>query len=291
MDVPRLKTRALESHKGTFGRALIVGGSRGMSGAPALAAMAALRAGAGLVTVAVPDRCLETVASFDPCYMAIPLPEDEIGRVSGVASEDLRGLSYRATSVGIGPGMSQSDGVSQVVGDLYERYREPMVVDADALNALAGRPDGLPSAGPRILTPHIGEFRRMVGDADLSPNDCREAARRFAEQHKVIIVLKGHRTLVTDGVEEFENTTGNPGMATGGSGDVLTGVITALTGQAYTPWEAAVLAVHVHGLAGDIARDRVGETSLTAMHIVAHLGDAFLKIPREAGQDRGQMGF
>ena len=263
-----------------------------MTGAPALAGMAALRSGAGLVTVAVPDRCLEVVASFDPCYMTVPLPDDEFGRVSSAASEGLRGLSYRASSVGIGPGMSQSDGVRQVVADLYERYREPMVVDADALNVLASRSDGLPVAvGPRILTPHVGEFRRLIGEPDLSPAACRQAARQFAEQHEVIIVLKGHQTLVTDGSDEFQNTTGNPGMATGGSGDVLTGVITALAGQGYTPMEATVLAVHVHGLAGDIARDRIGETSLTAAHIASHLGDAFQAIPRQTGQKRGLMGF
>ena len=152
-----------------------------------------------------------------------------------------------------------------------------MVIDADALNALAAVPEILPqSAGPRILTPHIGEFRRLIGEPNLSPTDCRNRAKTFAAQNQLVLVLKGNRTLVTDGSVQYENTTGNPGMATGGSGDVLTGVITALLGQDYSPLEAAVLGVFVHGLAGDIARDQLGEISMTALGIANALPAAFL---------------
>ena len=278
MDLPGLKPRNPDSHKGTYGRALLVGGSRGMTGAVALAGMAALRAGAGLVTLAVPDRCLETVAGYDPNYMTVPVPDDDKGRMGRGAASALLELSKPATNVGLGPGLARSRAVTDVVTELYRHVHAPMVVDADALNALATPPTALPSAaGPRILTPHVGEFRRLVGE-DLAPSACRERARAFAGENGVIVVLKGHRTLVTDGTTQFENTTGNPGMATGGSGDVLTGVITALLGQDLSPLDAAILGVHVHGLAGDLARDSCGEVSLVAATVKDFLSEAFQRL-------------
>lgn len=296
MEIPRLITRESDSHKGTFGRALIVGGSRGMSGAVALAGVSALRAGAGLVTVAVPDRCLETVASYSLCYMTVPLPDDVNGRLADDADPVLRELSCRASSLGVGPGLSRSESVTRVVAELYVRYTGPMVVDADALNALASLSDvstgGLPVAGgPRILTPHIGEFRRLYGDENLPADECREAAHGYAKANNMIVVLKGPATLVTNGETRFENTTGNPGMATGGSGDVLTGVTTSLLGQRYSPLDAAVLAVHVHGLAGDMARDRVGEISMNATDIIDSLPAAFQKLAQDSRSESQKMGF
>ncbi len=278
MDVPKLPPRDVEAHKGTFGRALIVGGSRGMTGAPALSAMAAARSGAGLVTAAVPNTCLETVATYDPCYMTVGLADDGQGRLTTAAAGQMNDLVSSASSVGIGPGLSQSDAIDEVVVGTYARYPGPMVVDADGLNALASSRDSIRSAlGPRILTPHIGEFRRLLGQ-DLAADMCRNQVSRFAADHRVIVVLKGNRSLVTDGETTFENDTGNPGMATGGSGDVLTGVITGLLGQGLSPFDAAVLGVHVHGLAGDLACDEVGEVSLIATDILEYLPEAFREL-------------
>lgn len=281
MDIPNLKRRDANTHKGTFGRALIVGGSRGMAGAVALAGMAATKSGAGLTTLAVPDCCLETVAGFDPTYMTVPLANDERGRLHGKALPNLVELMGNATSIGLGPGLSASPYVCDLVLDLYLGFSGPMVVDADGLNALATATDMLKAAaGPRILTPHIGEFRRLMGTETgmLTPEECRERVQEFAAENKVIVVLKGHRSIVTDGSTQYENQTGNPGMASGGSGDVLTGVITALLGQDLTPIEAAVLGVHVHGLAGDLARDAIGEISMTASDTKDYLAAAFRKL-------------
>lgn len=279
MDVPALRPRDTDAHKGTCGRAMLIGGSRGMTGAICLSAHAALKSGAGLVTAAVPDRCLETVAAFDPCFMTIPLEDNATGVFSAEAGASAMAATDRTTSVGIGPGMSRGGGVTEVVRQVYSQYPGPLVADADALNALAGMPDVIGSAtADRILTPHIGEFRRLVEEPERTPKDCRDSAVRFAQENNVVVVLKGPRTLVTDGTKHYENTTGNPGMATGGAGDVLTGVITALLGQGYSTIEATVLAVHVHGLAGDIARDQFGEISMTAMEIVECLPDAFQEL-------------
>lgn len=275
MNIPRLGPRDADSHKGTYGRVLIVGGSRGMTGAVVLAGTAACRSGAGLVTLAVPDRCLETVASFDPNYMTVPLANDQQGKIAAAATSQLSQLAQSASSIGVGPGMSRGGDITTVVAELYRGYDGPMVVDADGLNALASL-DDLPAApGPRILTPHIGEFRRLFG-ADLSVQECREQAPELAQRHGLIIVLKGHRTLVTNGPAVYENDSGNPGMATGGAGDVLTGVITALLSQGeLSPFDAAKLGVYVHGLAGDLARDAFGEVSMVAESIRDGLSAAF----------------
>ncbi len=279
MDIPQLKPRKAESHKATFGRACIIGGSRGMTGSVCLAGAAALRAGAGLVSVAVPDRCLDVVASYDPNYMTIPVPDDSAGRFAVEAVSTLAEMLLNATSVGIGPGMAQSADVTKIVAGIYDRFAGPMVVDADALNAMAHDPDRLnTAAGPRILTPHIGEFRRLIGDSQATPSECREQVNEFAAANSVIVVLKGNRTIVTDGTKTYVNCTGNPGMATGGSGDVLTGVITGLLGQALSPLEAAILGVYAHGIAGDVARDQFGELSMVAENIKDSLPAAFQSI-------------
>jgi NAD(P)H-hydrate epimerase len=273
--LPCLPERPLESHKGDFGRALIVGGSRGMSGAVALAGMGALRAGAGLVTLAVPDDCLETVAAFEPSYMTRPLPSKD-GQLQLVAKEELPGLIDVATCVACGPGLGRGRQLEQLVGWLYESVRVPLVVDADGLHALAMRSRGLAdAAGPRILTPHPGEFRRLVSDNSSPAQQLRSRAVELARVHGIVIVFKGHRTLVTDGEHVIENDTGNPGMATGGSGDVLTGVITALVCQGLSPREAAQLGVHVHGMAGDLAARDLGQVSLVARDLVDYLPRAF----------------
>lgn len=278
MELPPIPPRDPASHKGDFGRVLLIGGSRGMSGAIALAGMAALRSGAGLVTLAVPDAILDTVACFDPCYMTVPIACDAEGRLVASAKSSLLELTANFTTVGLGPGLSRGTGLTQLVSEIYKRATCPLVVDADGLNALAERPAGLANpGGPRILTPHPGEFRRLVG-AELSLDESREQARRLAEQFGVVVVLKGHQSLVTDGRRSHQNETGNPGMATGGAGDVLTGVITALLGQGFAPFDAARLGVHVHGLAGDLACDELGEVSLIASDILEYLPESFQEL-------------
>lgn len=273
--LPRLPRRAADAHKGDFGLALIVAGSRGMSGAAALAGMAALRGGAGLVRVAVPEVCLDTVAAFEPSYMTVALPADAQGRLAAQAYDQILALAEPATVVACGPGLGRSEALDQLVGGLYRRLEKPLVLDADALNALASQRELLAQApAPRILTPHPGEFARLVGQR-LQPHGRETAAVRFAQQCGVVLVLKGHHTLITDGSRQLTNTTGNPGMATGGSGDVLTGLITALACQGLPPLEAAQLGVYLHGLAGDLAAAELGEVSLIASDLVQFLPDAF----------------
>ncbi len=274
--LPRLPRRKRDAHKGDFGRVFIVAGSRGMTGAAALAGMGALRSGAGLVYLAVPASCWSVVASLEPGYLTVPLAEDGEGRVSDSAWTVLDDWAARVDVAAIGPGLGQSDSVRQFVRECYQRWSTPLVVDADALNALSHVPARLSRhAGPRVLTPHPGEFRRLLGGADCD----REMAIEFARRHDVVLVLKGHQTLVTDGERAYGNTTGNPGMATGGTGDVLTGVIAALLGQGLAPFEAAQLGVWVHGRAGDLQAARVGEISLTARDLVEGLPQAWLELP------------
>jgi ADP-dependent NAD(P)H-hydrate dehydratase len=273
-ELPRLPPRRPDSHKGDFGLALIVGGSRGMAGAAALAGMSALRGGAGLVRLAVPDAVLDTVAGFEPSYMTVPLPSDADGHIGHGAFDRIVELAEKATAIACGPGLGRSLVLDQIVLRLYQEIAKPMVFDADALNALAGEPDSLAHpGGPRILTPHPGEFARLIG-RKLEPGPRNEAAVQLAARCGIVVVLKGHRTLVTDGARQAINATGNPGMATGGAGDVLTGLITALCCQHLDPFDAARLGVHLHGLAGDLAAGELGEVSLIAGDLILYLPDA-----------------
>ncbi len=276
--LPTLPPRPPDAHKGNFGTALIIGGSRGMTGAAALAGMAALRGGAGLVRLAVADRCLETVAAHEPSYMTAALPCDVEGRISAAAHTRIVELSHAASVVAIGPGMGRSPDLDRLVPQLYQEIALPVVCDADALNALATQRDLLAThAGPRVLTPHPGEFARLVGQ-NYPGEERAAAALELAARCHVIVVLKGHRTFVTDGCRHWHNSTGNPGMATGGSGDSLTGLITALACQHLEPYDAARLGVYLHGLAGDLAAKELGEVSLIASDIVKFLPAAMKAI-------------
>jgi ADP-dependent NAD(P)H-hydrate dehydratase len=278
-ELPMLPSRATGSHKGDYGKVLLVGGSRGMSGAIALSGMACLRSGAGLVTLAVPNACLDVVASFEPSYMTVSLPNDEHGRLTVAAQEQLVELSDAATCIACGPGLGRSPSVTDLVAWMYEVLPQPIVFDADALYALAERGDRLDDpAGPRILTPHLGEFKRLVVAEDLELEQAKLFAAQLAMRRHFTILLKGHETVTTDGRRSAHNTTGNAGMATGGSGDVLTGIIAALLGQGLEPFDAARLGAHVHGLAGDLAAAELGETSMIASDIVAHLPAAFMTL-------------
>jgi ADP-dependent NAD(P)H-hydrate dehydratase len=277
--LPKLPPRAIDSHKGDFGRALVVGGSRGMSGAVALAGMAALRTGAGRVTLAVPDVCLETVAAFEPSYMTVPLACDDQGRLAPAAGPEILKRAATADAVACGPGLGQASDVTELVTTLYETLGPPSVFDADGLNALSHSFEVLArGAGPRILTPHPGELARLVGSKLADRDEQIDAAHKLSAANQIVVVLKGHETVVTDGKQFAVNTSGNPGMATGGTGDVLTGVITALLCQHLAPFEAAQLGVYVHGLAGDLAAAQLGQVAMIASDLIDFLPAAFLQI-------------
>ncbi|HVT26977.1 MAG TPA: NAD(P)H-hydrate dehydratase [Lacipirellulaceae bacterium] len=288
--LPLLPQRAPDSHKGNFGRAVLIGGSRGMSGAIAMAGKSTLRSGAGLVTLAVPRCVQDVVASIEPSYMTHGLTDTE-GYIADSAADPALALTVSATAVALGPGIGRSRGTANFVERLYREVIQPMVVDADALFALAERPAALSGArAARILTPHPGEFERLTGTLPEKQHRT-EAAAQFAakinepgasaatsstpQKNETIVVLKGHNTVVTDGCQFSINHTGNPGMATGGSGDVLTGIIAALLCQGLTPFDAARLGVHVHGLAGDLAAEEIGQVSMIASDLIDYLPKAF----------------
>lgn len=281
--LPMLPARPENAHKGVFGRVVIVGGSRGMSGAPSLAGLGALRGGAGLVYVAVPSEILPVVSAIEPSYLTIPLATDE--EQGSLSAEGLPGLRSAISGKGvvaIGPGLGTSRDVRTIVSALYAELTQPMVVDADALNVLAPQfgstatPSHLKPSGPRILTPHPGEFGRLIERDVVSIDNRRESlAAEFAKTHGVIVVLKGAKTVVTDGEQIAINRTGNPGMATGGTGDVLTGLIAALLAQGMSPFDAARLGTHLHGLAGDIAAAELSQPGLIASDLPKYLPAAW----------------
>ena len=286
--LPKLPVRKSDSHKGDYGRVLIVGGSRGMAGAPALAGMAALRSGAGLVTLAISRSIQTLVASFEPSTMTLGLGDrdDDCLRAEN-ASEIIEAAASRDV-LAIGPGLGDDPSTARLVCELFQSVQQPMIVDADGLNALAKSPEVLSKpGGVRILTPHAGEFERLTGqpcDDEINKRAvqaaalCRGDEGSRDESSQTLAVLKGHRTIITDGKQYAVNTTGNPGMATGGTGDCLTGIIAALVAQGLSPWEAARLGTHVHGLAGDLAAEQLGEVSLIASDLIVFLPEAFVRL-------------
>jgi NAD(P)H-hydrate epimerase len=271
--LPVLPPRSAESNKGTYGRVLVVAGSRGMSGAGVLCAGAALRGGAGLVCLAVPEGILTIVAGANPCYLTAPLPQDEEGRFAPAAESRLLALAAANDVLALGPGLGRSTALTGLVTALLSRTDKPVVLDADGLNAVQATVATLSNrSAPLILTPHPGEFARLL-HTDVGSVQARrqELAVQFASTHRLVLVLKGHGSIVTDGRRVYHNTTGNPGMATGGTGDVLTGLIAALVGQGLDAFDAAQLGIYLHGLAGDLARDDLGEVSLIASDLLTYL--------------------
>ncbi|MGH9409433.1 MAG: NAD(P)H-hydrate dehydratase, partial [Vicinamibacterales bacterium] len=271
--------RAADSHKGDFGRVLVIAGSLGRTGAAHLAALGALRSGAGLVTVAAPRSCIPIIASMMPEYMTEPLEETAAGSIDFSAAD--RVLDMKTDVIAIGPGLGQDASTAAFIQAIVERSGVPMVLDADGLNAFEGDPDRLVGreSVDIIVTPHPGEMSRLLGiSIEEVQADRLEHARRFAASHKVHVVLKGHRTVIA-GPEgrSFINLTGNAGMATGGTGDLLTGMIAAWFAQLLDPEAAAKLAVYLHGTAGDLAEADEGDVSVLPTDIAAHLGDAVME--------------
>lgn len=283
-----IEPRPTDSHKGDYGHVLVVAGALGTTGAAHLAAMGALKSGAGLVTVATPAVCQPLLAAMAPEYMTLGLAAGPDG-VSENTLDEL--LGHAADVLAVGPGLGTAAGTVEVVRGLLARAGKPLVLDADALNAFVAAPERLVGSDGRdvIITPHPGELARLMGitAADVQANRV-ELAQNFAETHQLYVVLKGHRTLVaTPDGHVFVNTTGNPGMATGGMGDLLTGMIAAWLGQLLDAEAACRLAVYLHGMAGDLAEASEGEVALTPSDVVAHLGDAVLELTARKRVEKG----
>jgi NAD(P)H-hydrate epimerase len=276
--------RAREANKGSFGHVLVIGGSLGKAGAAAMAGMSALRIGAGLSTIATPKSVLATVAGFHPEIMTEPFEETEAGTISLRALEYARmdNLVKGKTVLAIGPGISRHVETSGFVSTVVQKYLIPIVLDADGLNAFEGVAGKLNGTGRAlVITPHPGEMARLAGlSVAQVQKDRIGIARSFAREHDVIVVLKGHRTLIAqpDG-EVWVNTTGNPGMATGGTGDVLTGMVAGMIAQNATRvLEATICAVYLHGLSGDLACESMGEQPLVATDLINALPEAFRRV-------------
>lgn len=255
-------------HKGTFGKILLLCGSRGFTGAAYLAAMGALRSGAGLTFLGVPESiyAIEAVKLNEP--VVFPLP-DEDGRLSADAIPEILKRLPDMDAVLVGPGLGQSEGTFEVVRSVLENAACPVVLDADGINVMALHKDILRGRrSPTILTPHDGEFARLAGAVGL---DRMASAKALARDLGCIILLKGHRTCITDGESCYENHTGNPGMAVGGSGDVLAGIIVSLLGQHIAPLEAAAVGAWLHGAAGDICAREIGQYGMLPTEMLSVL--------------------
>jgi ADP-dependent NAD(P)H-hydrate dehydratase len=278
-EIPKLPVRQADSHKGDFGRVCIIAGSTGFSGAAAIAGKAALRAGSGLVRLAIPKSILPIVAAIEPCYTTIPLADDSTGKISSKAIDTVLKAVEDNDVVAFGPGVGVSAGVKAVLENLLRLEGIRLVIDADGLNNLAALKNwpALCKAN-LILTPHPGEMKRLWSGLlrTSMPADRQAIAVEFSKAAKnAVIVLKGSGTVVTDAEKIYVNTTGNPGMASAGAGDVLTGVIAALCGQGLAHFDASILAVYIHGLAADLAAKDKGQISLIATDIIDYLPCAF----------------
>jgi NAD(P)H-hydrate epimerase len=272
--------RAADSHKGDFGRVLVIAGSLGRSGAAHLAALGALRSGAGLVTIATPRSCVPIVAAMAAEYMTEPLEETASGTVDYAALDRI--LEFKADVIAVGPGLGQAPGTAAFVHGLVERAGVPLVLDADALNAFVGDPDRLVGRDgvDVVITPHPGEMARLLNiSIEAVQHDRLRHATEFAARHRVHVVLKVHRTIIAGPDNRaFVNLTGNSGMATGGTGDLLTGMIAAWFAQLLDAEAACKLAVYLHGSAGDLAEADEGEVALVAGDVAARLGDAVMEL-------------
>jgi len=269
--LPAFFARDPETHKGTYGHALVIGGSRGMSGAPILAAKAAISSGAGLVTIAVPNDILPAAEANVLEALKAGLPVDEQGCIKETAAEQALELANGKNVVALGPGLGQSAAVKDFLLQFLSAVKTPLVIDADGLNNLAGHLDRLAATKqPMVLTPHPGEAARLLNTTASEVQDDRlGAAARLAKETGAVIVLKGAHTVITEPHGRvWINTTGNPGMATGGVGDVLTGLIAGLMAQGLDTLNAAIVGVYLHGLAGDHAAETTGERALTATHLL-----------------------
>jgi NAD(P)H-hydrate epimerase len=279
-ELPRLPPRRRAGHKGSYGTVQVVAGSSGMSGAAVLCGRGALRGGAGLVRVACPADAQPVVAASYPAYTTTAIRQHADGTFGDGAVGDVAELARTADVLALGPGLGREPGTVAFVRQLLGGLKDATVVlDADGLFALSPFAPEFRRSAPFVLTPHPGEFARLTGtDAPVTDADRAHQALDFARRFGVVLLLKGSGTVVTDGARLYTNTTGNPGMATGGSGDVLTGVIAALLGQGLSAFDAAVLGAWVHGRAGDLGAAVLGQTALNSPDLLDYLPAAFREL-------------
>jgi ADP-dependent NAD(P)H-hydrate dehydratase len=281
-EIPKLPRRDPAGHKGTYGKVLVLAGSRGMSGAAVLCGHAALRAGAGIVQVASPADVQPVIATTYPAYTTVGIRQHADGGFGDGTAEEVTELARGADVLAMGPGLGRAAGTIAFVRQVLARLPDASVVlDADGLFALSPFAAEFRRSAPFVLTPHPGEFARLTGQPAPTTDAARsEQTVAFARKFGCVLLLKGSGTVVTDGAKLYRNTTGNPGMATGGSGDVLSGVIAALVGQGLTAFDAAVLGAWVHGRAGDLGAAKLGQTSLTATDLIDFLPAAFRELEK-----------
>jgi len=284
-DIPRVNPRVRDGHKGTYGKVLVIGGSCGMIGAPALAAKAALRSGSGLVRIAVPASIQLSVAQITPCATTIPLSEQGNGSLGKDSRVEILRAMEENDSVALGCGIGMGIELQAIVESVVKECKVPLVLDADGLNNLANCGAGIfgQLSANTVLTPHPGEMKRLWRAVfrEEFPMERQEQAQKLASRCQAVIVLKGAGTVVSDGKRIYVNRTGNPGMATGGSGDVLTGVIASILANAslgLDTFSAAVLGVYVHGRAGDLGAASKGEIGLIASDLIDFLPMAWKEV-------------
>lgn len=278
--IPQLPARKPDAHKGDCGKVLIIGGSQAMAGAPALAGLAALRSGAGLVRIAIAQAIQPTVAQLVPCATTLALPQDKTGRISRNALAELLHACEDNDSIVLGPGLNQSSDLIAIVESIIKQTSKPLLIDADGLNNLSSlASQGLQLNDMTVLTPHPGEMQRLwqAWFRETLPTNRQTQAEKLSRRSGAVVVLKGHATVVTDGNQTYINDTGNPGLATGGTGDVLSGCIGALLAlggknKTLKPLNAAILGVWSHGKAADLATKKCGQLALIATDLPEIIG-------------------
>jgi ADP-dependent NAD(P)H-hydrate dehydratase / NAD(P)H-hydrate epimerase len=273
----RLSLRKINSHKGDFGHVLILAGSARFSGAAVLCAEACLRAGAGLVTLGIPKSLNKAFIKIKPLeVMTLPLPETKDTTLSFAGLGKIREFCRGIDVLAVGPGLGRNSSTQTLIREIIGKTAKPMVVDADGLNALSGHLNILSAGGKLILTPHPGEMASLLGGKVAQvQKDRKKVAKDFVNSYNVVLVLKGHQTIVSQKDKKFFiNKTGNPGMAKAGSGDVLTGMIAAFLAQGLGSFDAAKYAVYLHGLAGDLAAKDKSQLGMVASDIIARIPEA-----------------
>ncbi|MBI5144171.1 MAG: NAD(P)H-hydrate dehydratase [Candidatus Omnitrophica bacterium] len=273
--------RSPDSHKGDFGHVLVIAGSSGYTGAAYLTSQAAIRSGSGLVTLAIGKSLYQVMATKLTEVMVRVFFETKDYSLSLLAERDLVNFGERCDAIAIGPGISQNKETQNLIRNLVTKFTKPIILDADGINAFAGHLDMLKKAQAQlILTPHPGEMARLVAkDIEEVKKDRNDIALKFANEYNTVLVLKGHNTIVANPKGEFYiNETGNPGMATGGVGDILTGIIASFVGQGLDAYTASVLGVYFHGLAGDLALKEKGALSLIATDLLNKLPEVLKKL-------------
>lgn len=295
--LPELNPRKSNTHKGSYGRVLVLAGSPGMTGAAYLCSKAALRSGSGIVTLGIPESLNPVMEVKLTCVMTRPLPETKASTLSNKGRKEIMKLCETHDVVALGPGLSQEPETRELILWLIKNIDRDMVIDADGLNALSDNVKVLHKIKKHaVLTPHPGEMSRITGliSAKDVQKERRSTATQFVQsiqkklsnERKLILVLKGDKTIVAGDGKVYTNRTGNPGMATAGAGDVLTGIIASLIGQGYDVFGASQLGVYIHGLAGDIAAKKKGELSMIASDIIEYLPDAFRKYNKMKGWNK-----